>query len=1173
MKNYSISPEEAAAELLRRRRSRNSLLDFTKHIEVPGKPVSDDDDEWLFTPVETGIADHHLMILSVMQRVIDGSLPRAMFFLPPGSAKALALDTPIPTPTGWRRMGDLKMGDRVFGEDGKPCNVTWVSPVWRDRPCYAVKTDCGDAIIADHDHEWQVRLCGKPRKPLKEQRDNRGRRGFSDRENPLTQFKIKETHELCRRRAKRPMILRAAALELPETPLPIEPYLLGVWLGDGNSAGMRISSSVDDKKWLRGELSRLGHVTSDSSSATLFGVLHVRGGFAKAGLLNDPAHNTFGRKHIPDCYLRASIKQRTALLQGLIDTDGTINKERGYATFCNTNKGLSFQVRELVRSLGVKAGWSETRAVVGGKDCGPAYKVSFYLKDAARMPRKARYARDQQRTPNTYIDVAEAGRHDTVCIEVDSPSRLFLCGESMTPTHNSTYGSVVSPAWAMGKFPGLKIILSSYGSDLARRHGRRARQIVKQPQYQAIFGTKLSSDTAAADEWALTNGSEYVACGILSGITGHRAHGIIIDDPIKGRQEADSETVRERTWSVYQEDLRTRLIPGGWEIVIQCMVGSTKVLMADHSEKELRGIKSGDNIASYCDGKIITAKVIRWENKGSDYCLTIKMKSGITVTANERHPFLVNRGGELQWIRLRDLVVGESVQRVIGGNGTESSVALNGATSLQVAGGIADPITIRQDGPKDIGQLPAMLSHDETPTLNTDTGSASKNTTPWYQNNMDDVPCVESYPERTSERIGVGSCASIIAMTPERSGDCCAMTATSLLDTEKQKECCVWQPNTYEIIPDYIEEIIPAGREDVFDIQVDGTENFIANGLISHNTRWHENDLSGRLLPEEYEGESGLIRCRDGRDWYVVCLPAQCDRHDDPIGRKVGDYLWPEWFVPGHFEPFQSQPRTWNALFQQRPQPEEGTFFQRAWFKRYRQGEQPRFLHIYGSSDYATGDNEGDYTDHAVLGVDETGDIWVLDWWHKQATTDVWIDTQLDLIKTWAPFCWFEEAGVIKKAIRPFQERRMQERGIYCRHEWIPPVADKPTRARGFQARAADGKVHVPEGEIGDLIIDQFIRFPTGAHDDAVDTMSTFCMALDQAHPAIVQTQRKPKLQSDARIDFIEEQLPADEYEMAAFHNQIENVRFWEGYARQHVYGETYSPHEGGRTYGDVDGR
>ncbi|MFH2114397.1 MAG: phage terminase large subunit [Spirochaetota bacterium] len=558
MKNYSISPEEAAAELLRRRRSRNSLLDFTKHIEVPGKPVSDADDEWLFTPVETGIADHHLMILSVMQRVIDGSLPRAMFFLPPGSAK-------------------------------------------------------------------------------------------------------------------------------------------------------------------------------------------------------------------------------------------------------------------------------------------------------------------------------------------------------------STYGSVVSPAWAMGKFPGLKIILSSYGSDLARRHGRRARQIVKQPQYQAIFGTKLSSDTAAADEWALTNGSEYVACGILSGITGHRAHGIIIDDPIKGRQEADSETVRERTWSVYQEDLRTRLIPGGWEIVIQ--------------------------------------------------------------------------------------------------------------------------------------------------------------------------------------------------------------------------------------------------------------------------TRWHESDLSGRLLPEEYEGESGLIRCRDGRDWYVVCLPAQCDRHDDPIGRKVGDYLWPEWFVPGHFEPFQSQPRTWNALFQQRPQPEEGTFFQRAWFKRYRQGEQPRFLHIYGSSDYATGDNEGDYTDHAVLGVDETGDIWVLDWWHKQATTDVWIDTQLDLIKTWAPFCWFEEAGVIKKAIRPFQERRMQERGIYCRHEWIPPVANKPTRARGFQARAAAGKVHVPEGEIGDLIIDQFIRFPTGAHDDAVDTMSTFCMALDQAHPAIVQTQRKPKLQSDARIDFIEEQLPADEYEMSAFHNQIENVRFWEGYARQHVYGETYSPHEGGRTYGDVDGR
>jgi len=855
----------------------------------------------VFLPVETGLADHHLYILSIMQRVIEGELPRAMFFLPPGSAKALALDTPIPTPSGWKKMGDLRIGDHVFDDQGQPCNVTWISPIWRDRPCYTVKTDCGDEIIADHDHEWFVRLCGKPRKALKaaSTKIRHGAPARPDRDDPLSKFKIKETHDLCRRRAKRPMILRAKTLNLPQADLPIDPYLLGVWLGDGNSSGMRITSSVDDQKWLRAEIERLGYKTSDSSVATLFGVLGIRDKFVSLDLVNDPAHNTFGRKHIPQMYLRASIEQRKALLQGLIDTDGTVCKRRGCVTFCNTKKELAEQVRELVRSLGVKAGWSESRAKINGKDCGPAYKVSFYLKGSARLPRKAVLCRNQTRTPNTYIDVAPTKNHDTVCIEVDSPSHLFLCGESMTPTHNSTYGSVVAPTWAMGKYPGLKIILASYGSDLAKKHGRRARQIARSSEYKSIFNTTISSDTAAADEWAVTNGSEYLACGILSGITGNRANGLIIDDPIKGRQDADSETVRARTWDVYQEDLRTRLVPGGWEIIIQ--------------------------------------------------------------------------------------------------------------------------------------------------------------------------------------------------------------------------------------------------------------------------TRWHENDLAGRILPENYNGESGLIRCRDGRDWFIACLPAQCDRTDDPIGRAVGEYLWPGWFTEEHFAPFKAQARTWNALFQQRPQPEEGTYFQRDWFHRYRAQEKPEFLHIYGASDYAVSDDSGDFTDHAVLGIDERGHIWVLDWWKKQATSDVWIDSQLDLIQKYSPFCWFEEAGVIKRAIRPFQERRMQERQIYCRHEWIPSVADKPTRARGFQARAASGMVHVPEGEIGDYLIDQFIRFPSGAHDDAVDCMSLFCMALDQAHPAIVNIAPKPKKLSDARIDFIEKNEGLiDPTEKALIENQRQEDIFWNGFEQ---------PQNTGRTYSDADGR
>ena len=132
----------------------------------------------------------------------------------------------------------------------------------------------------------------------------------------------------------------------------------------------------------------------------------------------------------------------------------------------------------------------------------------------------------------------------------------------------STYASVVAPCWYLGQQPNRRVILASYGDDLARKHGRRTRQLLRAPETVGILQTTLDPESRAADEFGLTNGSEYIACGIMGGVTGNRAHGIIIDDPIKGRQEADSQVIRNRTWDAYQDDLLTRLIPGGWVVII-----------------------------------------------------------------------------------------------------------------------------------------------------------------------------------------------------------------------------------------------------------------------------------------------------------------------------------------------------------------------------------------------------------------------------------------------------------------------------------------------------------------------------------------------------------------------------------------------------------------------------
>ena len=401
----------------------------------------------------------------------------------------------------------------------------------------------------------------------------------------------------------------------------------------------------------------------------------------------------------------------------------------------------------------------------------------------------------------------------------------------------STYVDVVFVPWFMARQPKQNVILASYGSDLARKQGRRARQLVKSRGFGELFDAKLSADSSAADEWSLTNGSEYMAGGLLSGITGNRADLGVVDDPVKGREDAESDVIRRKTKAAYEDDFCTRLKPGGRQVIIQ--------------------------------------------------------------------------------------------------------------------------------------------------------------------------------------------------------------------------------------------------------------------------TRWHEDDLSGSILPLDWAGESGAVKGRDGRQWRVVCLPALANRSDDPLGRAMGEPLWPEWFSVDHFAPFQKNPRTWSALFQQRPQPDEGTFFNRDWFKTW--GKLPSPVRYYGTSDYAVTDGGGDYTVHRVWGVDHEGNLYRVDGWRGQTAADEWTERKLDLIAKWKPLAWFGEGGVIQRAIEPMLRRRMRERRVFCRLEWLSSINDKATRARGFQSRAAMGTVFFEPG----ADVSEFLSFPAGRHDDDVDCASMIGRALDDAHPAILQTTHK----------------------------------------------------------------
>lgn len=407
----------------------------------------------------------------------------------------------------------------------------------------------------------------------------------------------------------------------------------------------------------------------------------------------------------------------------------------------------------------------------------------------------------------------------------------------------STYASVCFPPWFMGRKPRANIITLSYGADLAMKFGRRCRSIVKSATYQDVFDTTLVRGITAADDWHLSNGSTYMTNGLIAGVTGNRADGLIIDDPVRGIRDADSPAFQKATYEAYINDARTRLKGTGWQLIIQ--------------------------------------------------------------------------------------------------------------------------------------------------------------------------------------------------------------------------------------------------------------------------TRWHPLDLSGQLLPEDYNGRSGWVRCRDGHDWFVLNLPYEAEHDDDPLGRAKGQFLWTEagsilnpddiMAIKNSADPVQQ--RTWSALYQQRPTLGSGTYFKREWFKTYT--ELPKHLRFYGSSDFAVTAKGGDYTVHGVIGVDPNDDLYVAEVWRDRVTTDVSTDAWLDLVQKYGPLAWAVDKDLMTKSIGPFVRKIMSERKIYCNiEEFTLGSADKAMRARGFQARAAQGKVYIPQNAewLADFLR-ELLAFDKGVNDDQVDMAGLWGRLLDQMTP------------------------------------------------------------------------
>lgn len=385
----------------------------------------------------------------------------------------------------------------------------------------------------------------------------------------------------------------------------------------------------------------------------------------------------------------------------------------------------------------------------------------------------------------------------------------------------STYTDVVFIPWFMARRQRRHVILASYATEIAEKQGRRARQLINSKAFFNLTDRRLRDDQKAAAQWTLDNGSEFMAGGLLSGLTGNRCALGVIDDPIRGRQAAESETVRKNTWDAYTDDFCSRLVPGAPQVMI--------------------------------------------------------------------------------------------------------------------------------------------------------------------------------------------------------------------------------------------------------------------------TTRWHEDDPAGRILPEGWDGESGSFDGRDGRRWFVICLPAEADRADDPLGRKIGETLWPQWFSAAHWAPFKLNRRTWTSLYQQKPKPGEGDIF------------LPGMIEIVPALPAAptrwcrgwdfAGTTDGDWTAGPKLGKMADGRFVIADMQRERFLAD----KRDRMVKNTAVMDGREVQISIPQD--PGQAGKTQV--LYLTRELAgfnvhssPETGDKVTRAEPLAAQVNVGNVLMLRAPWNQALIDELRAFPNGTYDDQVDGLS-----------------------------------------------------------------------------------
>ena len=498
----------------------------------------------------------HVVYYTLLDKFAHGEIKKMIVQMPPQHGKEISDNQIVATTKGLKKHGDLIVGDYVFGRDGTPVKVLWVSEKTRSE--YVVSFSDGAKIECHGNHEWTVYNRFRQKEETIETKHMASSTIYNGDGKRGSRYKYHVDSNVC--------------VMFDSRNVDLDPYVLGAWLGDGDSSCGIIHIGNNDVEIIGNSTYKFKESKGTTTRKFYSPELNLL--LKNNGLIKN--------KHIPDMYKYNSVEVRKNVIAGLIDTDGYVYHRNGRITISNTNKRIIDDAAFILRSLGQSVVVCEFKPRVSSSGIvGKKIVYQLCFNPTMTFPTKVKRKKVTKLSINKKRAIVSIERKEGLgygnCIQVEGG--IYLVGDTFIPTHNSEGSSRKLPAFMLGLNPDRKICIGSYAATIARDFNRDVQRIIDTPRYRELFpGTYLNGSNVVTMSNTYLRNSDVIemvgrkgslrVVGRGGSLTSKTVDVSILDDVYKDYAEGNSPIVRAAAWKWYTTVVRTRLHNDSQELIV-----------------------------------------------------------------------------------------------------------------------------------------------------------------------------------------------------------------------------------------------------------------------------------------------------------------------------------------------------------------------------------------------------------------------------------------------------------------------------------------------------------------------------------------------------------------------------------------------------------------------------